>query len=108
FAMIYGFPGRTDRFLTSYGVKLATDYVSPQIVKLRDIRLKAWKEEMDKDVAFRLKISSEYARIANYWKYFIGQTEQLKNLKIYEKKQTEEAEFVKWASSYPEYSSLLE
>jgi len=108
FAMVYGFPGRTDRFLTSYGVKLATDSVSPAIVKLRDIRLKAWKEEMDKDLAFRLKISSEYARIANYWKYFIGQTEQLKKLNIYDKKQVEEADFVKWASSKPEYSQLMQ
>ncbi|RRN76721.1 serine protease, partial [Pseudoxanthomonas sp. SGD-10] len=107
FAMIYGFPGRTDRFLTSYGVSLATDSVSPLIVKLRDIRLKAWKEEMDKDVAFRLKISSQYARVANYWKYFIGQTEQLKRLKIREKKQAEESDFVAWAATQPEYSNLI-
>lgn len=108
FAMVYGFPGRTDRFLTSHGVKLATEYVSPEIVKLRDIRLKAWKEEMDKDVAFRLKISSQYARIANYWKYFIGQTEQLKRLKIYDKKQQEEASFTTWAANTPEYASLMQ
>lgn len=107
FAMVYGFPGRTDRFLTSYGVKLATEYVSPEIVKLRDIRLKAWKEEMEKDVAFRLKISSQYASIANYWKYFIGQTEQLKKLNIYDKKQAEEAEFTKWAEGKPSYAGLL-
>jgi hypothetical protein len=108
FAMVYGFPGRTDRFLTSHGVKLATEYVSPEIVKLRDIRLKAWKEEMDKDVAFRLKISSKYASIANYWKYFIGQTEQLKRLKIYDKKQEEEANFTTWAANTPEYASLMQ
>ncbi len=106
FSMVYGFPGRTDRFLTSYGVKLATDKVSPTIVKLRDIRLKAWKEEMDKDVATRLKLSSKYANIANYWKYFIGQTEQLKRLKIYEQKQKQEAEFTKWAAARPEYAQL--
>ncbi len=108
FSMVYGFPGRTDRFLTSYGVKLATDKTSPTIVKLRDIRLKAWKEEMDKDVATRLKFSSKYANIANYWKYYIGQTEQLKRLKIYEQKQKQEAEFAKWAASNPQYAQLTE
>lgn len=108
FSMVYGFPGRTDRFLTSYGVKLATEKVSPTIVKLRDIRLKAWKEEMDKNVATRLKLSSKYANIANYWKYFIGQTEQLKRLKIYDQKQKEEAEFSAWAVSRPEYAGLTE
>ena len=93
FAMVYGYPGRTDRFLTSYGVQTATEKANPTIVKLRDIRLKAWKEEMDKSVDTRLKLSSQYANIANYWKYFIGQTEQLKRLKIYEEKQKQEAAF---------------
>ena len=108
FSIVYGFPGRTDRFLTSYGVKLATDKVNPTIVKLRDIRLKAWKGEMDKDVATRLRMSSLYARIANYWKYFIGQTEQLKRLKIYEEKQKQEAEFTAWTAGKPEYANLIE
>ncbi len=108
FSIVYGFPGRTDRFLTSYGVKLATEKVSPTIVKLRDIRLKAWKEEMDKDLGTRLKLSSIYARIANYWKYFIGQTEQLNRLKIYEQKQKQEQQFTEANAKAPEYAGLLE
>lgn len=107
FSMVYGFPGRTDRYLTSYGVQLATDKTNPTTVKLRDIRLKAWKEEMDKSVDTRLKMSSQYANIANYWKYYIGQTEQLKRLKIYESKQTEEAAFTAWAASNPEAATLM-
>ena len=98
FSMVYGFPGRTDRFLTSFGVKTATEESNPTLVKLRDIRLKAWKEEMDKSVDTRLKLSAQYARIANYWKYFIGQTEQLKRLKIYEQKQQQEAAFTNAAT----------
>jgi hypothetical protein len=108
FAMVYGFPGRTDRFLTSYGVKLAIEQVNPTIVKLRDLRLKAWKEEMDKDVAFRLKISSKYASIANYWKYFIGQTSQLKRLNIFDEKQKNESEFSKWSAQQKDYAGLME
>lgn len=108
FAMVYGFPGRTDRFLTSYGVNMATEMTNPIIVKLRDIRLKAWKEEMDKSVDTRLKMSSQYASIANYWKYYIGQTEQLKRLKIYEAKQKQEDAFTKFASSTPENAKLME
>lgn len=107
FTTVYGFPGRTDRYLTSYGVKIATDKVNPSIVKLRDIRLKAWKEEMDKSTDTRLKLSSLYANIANYWKYFIGQTEQLKRLDIYEQKQKQEAAFTKWADGKPNYDSLM-
>ena len=107
FSMVYGFPGRTDRYLTSYGVQLAIEKTNPTIVKLRDIRLKAWKEEMDKSDETRLALSSIYANIANYWKYFIGQTEQLKRLKIYEEKQKQEEEFTRWASSSAEYTNLM-
>lgn len=108
FTMVYGFPGRTDRYLTSYGVKTAIEQTNPTTVKLRDIRLKAWKEEMDKDVAYRLKQSSQYASIANYWKYYIGQTEQLKRLKIYDQKQQQEAIFTNWAAGNPEYANLMQ
>lgn len=108
FSMVYGFPGRTDRYLTSFGINLATEKTNPTIVKLRDIRLKAWKEEMDKSVDTRLKLSSQYANIANYWKYFIGQTEQLKRLKINEEKQKQEANFTKWAVSSSENVQLID
>ncbi len=107
FAMIYGYPGHTDRFLTSNGVRLATEETNPVIVKLRDIRLKAWKEEMSKSVDIRLNLSSKYAEVANYWKYFIGQTEQLKKLDIYNKKLDEEADFTKWAADKPAYRDLM-
>jgi hypothetical protein len=107
FSIVYGFPGRTDRYLTSYGVQMAVEKTNPTIVKLRDIRLKAWKEEMDKSDDTRLALSSIHANIANYWKYFIGQTEQLKRLRIFEEKQKQENEFNQWAASTPENASLM-
>ncbi|RZM22415.1 MAG: S46 family peptidase, partial [Pedobacter sp.] len=108
FSMVYGYPGRTDRYLTSYGVDLATEKVNPTTVKLRDIRLKAWKEEMNKDVATRLKLSSQYANIANYWKYYIGQTEQLKSHKVAESKRAEEKAFTAWAGQRTEFNTLMD
>jgi len=108
FSIVYGYPGRTDRYLTSYGVDLAVNKVNPTIVKLRDIRLKAWKTEMDKSVDTRLKLSSKYANIANYWKYYIGQTEQLKRLKISDNKRTEEKSFTEWAAQKTEFAGLME
>eukprot|EP01133_Synstelium_polycarpum_P017566 gene17566-20960_t len=108
FSIVYGYPGRTDRYLTSYGVDLATEKVNPTIVKLRDIRLKAWKQEMDKSVETRLKLSSEYANIANYWKYYIGQTEQLKKLKVSDSKRVEEKAFTAWAAQKTEFAGLME
>lgn len=107
YAMIYGFPGRTNRYEFSQGIELAVDKINPTIVNLRDIRLKAWKEVMDKNEGDRLKLSADYASVANYWKYFIGQTEQLKRLKVYDYKKTQEARFAAFAANKPEYSSIL-
>jgi hypothetical protein len=107
FAMIIGFPGRTSRFEFSHGVSLSIDKINPNIVNLRDIRLKAWKEEMEQDEATRLQLSSAYAGVANYWKFFDGEAEQLKKNKIYDKKFAEENAFNKWAANKSEYSSLI-
>ncbi len=107
YAMIYGFPGRTNRYEFSQGIELAIDKINPTIVNLRDIRLKAWKEVMDKSEADRLKLSADYASIANYWKYFIGQTEQLKRLNVYGYKKEMEARFAAFAKGKPEYENLL-
>jgi predicted house-cleaning noncanonical NTP pyrophosphatase (MazG superfamily) len=107
FAMIMGFPGRTNRYETSMGIQLAIDKVNPSIVKLREKRLELMKEQMEKDVAVRIKMSSRYAQVANYWKYFIGQTEQLKRLKVVDQKKKEEAEFKAWAKGKAEYDNIF-
>ncbi|MBL7766220.1 MAG: S46 family peptidase [Chitinophagaceae bacterium] len=99
YAMIMGYPGRTTRYLTSYGVDLAINVSNPSVVKIRDKRLSIMREEMEKDPAVDLAYSSSYAQIANYWKYFIGQTEQLKNLNILGAKKIEEDDFMEWAKS---------
>ena len=96
FTMIMGFPGRTTRFLTSDLVQLAEESSNPGRVKLRTKRLECWKSEMDKDKGVRLQYASKYARIANYWKYFIGQNKGLKRLRTVEKKRENEAKFLQW------------
>ncbi len=107
FAMIMGFPGRTNRYEFSQGVQIATDLVDPAIVKLREVRLNAWKEQMNKDVDVRLKLSGDFASIANYWKYFRGEAEQLKKNKVYESKVSQEKAFGKWAANKDQYKNLL-
>lgn len=107
YTMVYGFPGRTNRYEVSYGIKLAIDKINPAIVALRNIRLSNWKEEMDKSDSVRLLLSSKYAAIANYWKYYIGQTEQLKRLKVYDEKVGIEKQFTEWAKDKTEYASIL-
>jgi hypothetical protein len=86
FAMVMGFPGSTDRYLSSYGVRQAITLEQPKRVDVRAKKLEIMKSYMDKDVNVRLKYSSKYAQVANYWKYFIGQTEQVKNNDVIGKK----------------------
>lgn len=107
YAMIMGFPGRTNRYEFSQGVQIATDLVDPAIVALREVRLNAWKEQMNKDTDIRLKLSGDYASVSNYWKFFQGESEQLKNNKVYEQKVKEEKAFAKWAADKAEYKNLL-
>lgn len=99
FSMIMGFPGSTDRFLTSYGIELATENDQPSRVKVRGEKLRIMKENMDKSDAVRLQYASSYAQVSNYWKYFIGQTEQLKKNKVLDKKKGIEKGFTDWVSA---------
>jgi hypothetical protein len=101
FTMVMGYPGSTDRFLTSFGVANDVDIKNPALVKLRTKRLNIWKEYMDSDKAVRLQYASKFAGIANYWKYFMGQTEICKRLKIYDMKKAEETAFAQWLEKNP-------
>lgn len=99
FSMVMGWPGRTDRYLTSYGVQLALDISNPTRVMLRDAKLKAMKEDMDKSDKVRIQYAAKYAQIANYWKYFIGESQGLKRLDIPDKKLAEETAFQQWVNA---------
>ena len=55
FAMILGYPGSTDRYLTSYGVKLAIDKINPTIVNIRQKKLDILREDMDNSDEVRIK-----------------------------------------------------
>jgi hypothetical protein len=107
FAMIYGYPGSTNRYESSLGVKLSTDINNPTLVKLRDMRLKYMFEEMKKDPAIKLQLASDYAGIANYWKFFEGETKQLLKYDVYGNKRKQEEAFTKWAASKPEYANIF-
>jgi hypothetical protein len=82
FTMIFGYPGRTDRYLSSWGVQQAIDHYNPTVVKIRDQKLAVLRKYMESDPALNILMASNYASTANYWKYYIGQTEQLKNNKV--------------------------
>jgi len=107
FAMTWGYPGSTNRYETSFGVKLATDINNPSLVRLRDVRLKYMLTEMQKDPAVKLKLASSYASIANYWKFYDGETKQLLKYDVYGQKQKTEQLFKKWAANKDEFKLVF-
>src|SRR5258705_12848795 len=107
FSMIWGYPGSTNRYESSYGIRLSIDINNPTLVKLRDVRLKLMFDEMKKDPAVKLQLASSYAGIANYWKFFDGEAKQLLKYDVYgQKKQTEE-KFVNWAKGKKDYENVF-
>lgn len=112
FAMVMGFPGRTQRYLTSHGIRLAQEKSNPSRIKIRTRLLDIMKAAMDKSDKIRIQYASKYSRMANYWKYFIGQNEGLKRLNTVAKKEKQEAAFQQWAEANDErnakYGNLMQ
>ena len=107
FSMIYGYPGGTNRYETSFGIQLKNQIDNPSLVNLRDVRLKAMHAQMIKDPAIKLKLAESYSSIANYYKFYKGETEQLEKYHVFENKQKEEAKFETWAKNKPEFQNVL-
>ncbi len=107
FAMIWGYPGTTNRYESSYGVKLKTEIENSALVELRDMRLKFMMNEIKKSDANKLRLADAYATIANYWKFFDGETKQLLKYKVYEQKLAQEQSFQSWAKGKPEYENVF-
>ncbi|MDB5251713.1 MAG: peptidase [Flaviaesturariibacter sp.] len=107
FSMIWGYPGGTNRYESSQGIKLATDINNPTLVKLRDMRLKYMFEEMKKDPGTKLQLASDYASVANYWKFYEGESKQLIKYDVYGQKRKSEETFARWAATRPEYNNIF-
>jgi hypothetical protein len=106
--MVMGYPGSTDRFLSSWGIEQALDLYNPSVVEVRDLKLQTMKKHMDADPAVRIQYAAKYAQTANYWKYYIGQSKGLKRLDVQTKKQDLEARFNEWMTETPERLSEYE
>ena len=98
FAMIWGYPGSSDRYMCSYGVDFQMKYFDPNIIRLLGEKLSIWKEDMDADRAVGIKYASKYASEANGWKYYIGELKGLKKLNVKGQKEEIEAKFTEWVS----------
>jgi hypothetical protein len=96
FAMIMGYPGTTNRYLTSWGVQETMDNENAIRIEVRGIKQNIIKKYMDKSDKTRIQYASKYSRSTNYYKYSIGQNKALAELKVIDNKKNIEKDFEKW------------
>ena len=99
FTMIMGFPGSTERYMTSYEIDQMLDVTNPQRIFIRGERQAILKEDMAASDKVRIQYASKYAGSSNFWKISIGMSRGIRKLDVKGKKQAQEAEFQKWAEA---------
>lgn len=111
FTWVYGYPGRTSEYLTSFAVDLIVNHEDPTLIALRDKKLEIIGKAMEQSPLVRIQYSSKYAGIANYWKKWIGECRGLKKIDAINKKKIIEKQFTTWvnqdAMRIIKYGSLL-
>ena len=96
FAMVLGFPGSTERYMSSYEVDYMLRYDNPIRILMRGERQKLLMEDMLANDTVRIQYASKYANSSNYWKNSIGMSEGLIRQNVKAKKEEQEARFLQW------------
>ena len=107
FTFVYGFPGRTQEYLMSEGVRHISEVSDPHRIALRTMRLDIQKKYMDAGQAVRIQYSSKNAGVANSWKKWQGEVKGIRKMGTVGKKQEYEKAFMQWARG-TEYEGVVE
>lgn len=102
FTFVFGYPGRTQEYLPSFGVNMQTNILNPISIKLRTERLNIFNKYVVQDKLVRIQYAAKTARVANGWKKWIGAEKGIRRLGAINKKQEFEKEFTQWVNSSPE------
>jgi hypothetical protein len=108
FAMTIGYPGSTNRYLTSWGIEERTDIQNHALIKVRGAKQEIWSEAMNADEKIKLQYASKYARSSNYWKNSIGMNRGIAALNVLEKKRAIEKDFAERTKNNAEYADVLQ
>ena len=96
FAMTMGYPGSTERYLSSYGIREMRDAGNETRVQVRTLKQDIMKRHMDASEAVRIKYDSKFAQSANYWKNSMGMNKCIDSIGIIEQKQAYELRLRHW------------
>lgn len=104
FTFVFGYPGATREYLTSYGVDLTALKENPVRIDLRQKRLDIYNEAINSSREIRIQYTSKHQGIANGWKKMIGETRGINHLDAVSKKQDFEKEFQSWSEKQEDKS----
>lgn len=107
FTLVFGFPGRTSEYLPAVAIDQIVHKLNPPKIKIREEALKIVDGYMRKDAKIKIQYASKYARIANYWKKWIGESQGLIRSNAVEKKKNLENTFEQKNKNNASYSNLL-
>jgi hypothetical protein len=110
FTLVFGYPGKTNEYLPSVAIEQIVNELNPAKIEIRDKALKVADGFMRKDNAIKIQYASKYAKIANYWKKWIGETQGLKKSNAVAIKRESEKVFqqkITKAGKEKEYGTLL-
>jgi len=99
FAMTLGYPGSTERYLTSWGIEERMQSFNQTLITVRGVKQNIWAESMANSKKVRLQYASKFSRSSNYWKNSIGMNRGLENLNVLDQKRTLETEFANWVKA---------
>lgn len=111
FTMVYGFPARTNEYLTSFAVEQIVNLNNPRKVDLRGKRLDIMNKYMAADRGVFIKYADKYSGVSNYHKKWAGEAKGLKRANAIERKQEFEVMFqdrVKANSKFAAYAGLMQ
>lgn len=112
YAMTIGFPGSTDRYLSSWGVDNLIKFENEPRILVRGLKQEVWLKHMKASQAIKIQYASKYAQSSNYWKNSIGMNKGLKRLNVIEEKRKIEKEFAEWvardAKRQAKYGAVLD
>nr|WP_321484650.1 S46 family peptidase [uncultured Draconibacterium sp.] len=99
FAMVFGYPGSTNRYKTSWGIDYTMKVTNTARIKAREKKLEIIADYMATSKKAKIQYASKHARSANYYKNAIGQNEALTKLGIIAQKQELEKRFTNWVNA---------
>ena len=101
YCMTVGYPGSTDRYLSSYGINERVNGINVSMIDVRGKKQEVWKCWMDSDRAIAIKYASKFASSSNYWKNSIGMNKAVAELNVIGQKQQLEQDIRRWYAGDP-------